>query len=75
MRNNRMYVKQDTRFKRYMRRTWHNKLIAIGLFVAGLLYAKVAIEFGDTRSDCTFAVFLWLLSVIMFFARTDWREL
>lgn len=75
MRNKKMYITKDTRFKRYMRRTWWNKLVAIGIFVAGLIYAKIAITIGDTRSDCTFAVFLWFISAVMFFARTDWREL
>lgn len=75
MKDKKMYIKKETRFERYMRRTWHNKLIAIGLFVAGLLYAKAAIMYGDGQGDCTFAVFLWLLSAVMFFARTDWREL
>ena len=73
MRNKRMYVTTETRFQRYMRRTWFNKLIAIGLYIAGALLAMVTWKMGE--NDCTFSVFLWIVATAMFFARKDFREL
>lgn len=76
MRNKRMYLTTETRFQRYMRRTWFNKLIAIGLYIVGALVAMVTIKFGEPgMDDCTFSVILWIVATCMFFARTDWREL
>lgn len=73
MRNKRMYIDNDTRFKRYMRRTWHNKLVATGVFMVGVAYAKAVVMMGE--NDITFSIFLWVIALAMFFARTDWREL
>ena len=76
MRNKRMYVTTETRFQRYMRRTWFNKLIAIGLYIVGAVLAMATIKFGEPGvDDCTFSVFLWIVATAMFFARKDFREL
>jgi hypothetical protein len=73
MRNKKMYVKSETRFQRYMRRTLWNKLVAIGLFIIGLLVAFVITNvIGE--NDITVPVFIWIAAVGMFFARTDLRE-
>lgn len=73
MRNRKMYVKSETRFQRYMRRTLWNKLVAIGLFLVGLLMAWVIVNVIGEK-DITVPVFIWIAAICMFFARTDLRE-
>lgn len=68
-----MYIEKDSHFKQYMRRTWCNKLIAIGLTILGIILACIVKGVGE--NDITVSVFLWIIAAGMFFARTDFREL
>lgn len=72
-RNRKMYIENDSMFKKYMRRTWHNKLIAIGLAMLGIILACIVKSVGE--NDITVSVFLWVIAAGMFFAKSDFREL
>lgn len=54
------------RFIRYMRRTWVNKIVAIGSFLIGLLSVIVS------EGDATFFILMSLLAIPMFFSRESW---
>lgn len=54
------------RFIRYMRRTWVNKLVALGGMFVGLLSVIVS------EGDATFFILMSLIAVPMFFSRESW---
>lgn len=58
-------AKKIRRFRRYLRRTYKNKLCAIILFGIG-----IASTFID--GNITFLVFASLLALALFFAKEDW---
>ena len=57
--------KAMTGFIKYIRRTWKNKLIAVGLVCAGM--AGVVLE-----GDATALVLMMLLAMPMFFSSKNW---
>lgn len=58
--------KTESQFKRYMRRTWKNKLCALGMVAFGSL--------TTWEGDGTVLVFMIILAIPWFFARTNWID-
>lgn len=58
-------MKQKRSFANYMRDTWVNKLIAVGLFILGYLSTLM-------EGDCTAFVFILLFAIPLFFAKDNW---
>ena len=53
------------RFKKYIRRTYKNKLCALALIILGLIFTSVS-------NDITVLVFLSILGVPLFFAKKNY---
>ena len=58
-------MKQKRSFANYMRETWVNKLIAVGLFILGYLSTLM-------EGDGTAFVFILLFAIPLFFAKDNW---
>jgi len=66
----RRQISKRERFIRYMKRTYKNKLCAIGLFLAG--FASIFIDKIDgLYYDATGCVVLWLIAIPLFFMKDD----
>ena len=63
--NRKTYKKQDRGFVAYLKRTFANKIIAILLGIIGWVATFI-------DNDATIFVFLMLIAVPLFFARTNW---
>ncbi len=68
MKHETVKLKEETKFRRYIRRTFRNKLCAMGLLMIGIFSAILS-------KDITFLIFTLMAGVPLFFARKDMMEL
>lgn len=64
-----MKKKKESRFRRYLRRTLWNKMMALSIIGIGIITSLVS------DGDCTFLLFALVFGVPLFLARKDIREL